>query len=77
MASTNDTVVLPSLDGIPLSAVRLWPELTSFYWRREFALDREDLWFVSALLRLWIGDDDDLFAGRLADLALRRAVALG
>jgi hypothetical protein len=67
-ATTNQSLVLPSLDDLPLGAIRLWPELTSFFWDRASPLDSDDLWFVNDLLRLWIGDDDALFANRLTDL---------
>jgi hypothetical protein len=75
MATTNQSLVLPSLDDLPLGARRLWPELTSFCWDRASPLDSDDLWFVNDLLRLWIGDDDDLFTTRLIDLGLRRAAS--
>ncbi len=74
MGSTNSSMVLPSLDMVtPLDAVRLWPNPQAFKWGGVTPLEDEDAWLVSDLLRLWIGDDDDLFLGALMELGLRRS----
>ena len=73
MGTTSESVVLPSLDDVtPLGAVRLWPYPRPFGWGRVAPLGDDDLWFVSDFLRLWMGDDDDLFLGALMDLGSRR-----
>lgn len=72
MATTSESLPLLSLDDIPpLKAVHLWPEPSSFEWGQTGPLDDESVGIVSDLLRLWIGDDDDLFMNALMVLGLR------
>ena len=76
MATTNETLPLPSLDDIPpLKAVRLWSDPTPFAWGRIRSLDDESVWIVSDYLRLWLGDDDDLFLNALTELGFRNMEA--
>jgi hypothetical protein len=72
MTTTNESLALPSLDDIPpLNAARLWPHPAPFEWGLTQPLDDESVSIVSDLLRLWIGDDDDLFLNALMVLGVR------
>jgi hypothetical protein len=74
MGTTKSSMVLPSLEMVtPLDAVRIWPDAQRFEWGDVTPLEDADVWLVSDLLRLWIGDDDDLFFGELMELGIRRS----
>jgi hypothetical protein len=74
-ATANLSMQLPSLDDRLLGAVQLWPAVTGFNWRSVSPVGSEDLYFLRDFLRLWIGDDDEQFLGRLTDLAVRRSAS--
>jgi len=72
IATTQEVMPLPSLDDMPpLNAVRIWPNPVGFTWGQTRPLGNEDVWVVSDLLRLWLGDDDDAFLNALMGLGFR------